>query len=178
MAGQPITNARYAMLDANADYIMELLEEGQSLKTISVRLTDKLEEPISHAMVGKWCQQAENEQRVTRARAIAADSRAESVLDRSDTLVRDVALGIKGKEDIAAARLANDADQWIAGVWNRQRYGQQNAASVTVNIGQLHMEALRQAPAIAAVRPPELEAFDVEDVEYVETPARTLSDLL
>lgn len=177
MAGRPVTAMRFDLLDANADYICELLEMGDSLKTISVRLTDKLEEPISHAMVGRWCQRAENEQRVIQARARAADNRAESVIDRSTELVRDVALGLKGRDDIAAARLANDADQWIAGVWNRARYGQQQA-SVTVNVGSLLLEAMR--PAVEAPKPSELEQFDVSDVDFTEvstTPTK-LEDLL
>lgn len=177
MAGSPVKAMRLEMLDSNADFIIELLEQGVSLKTISVRLTDKLEEPISHAMVGRWCQQAGNEDRVSRARAFAADNRAESVLDRSETLVRDVALGLKGRDDIAAARLANDADQWIAGVWNRARYGQQQA-SVTVNVGSLLLEAMR--PAVEAPKPLELQAFDAEDVDFTEQPAAPtkLEDLL
>lgn len=175
MAGQPVTTERMAMLDANADFIFELMEQGESLRTISVRIADKLQEPIGYAMLGKWVQRAENEQRADRARAVAADHRAESVLDRSETLVRDVALGLKGRDDIAAARIANDADQWIAGVWNRSRYGQQQA-SVTVNVGSLLLEAMR--PAVESPKPLELARFDAEDVEFAEAAPTKLEDLL
>lgn len=177
MAGSPVKAMRLNLLDENADYIIELLEEGQSLKTISVRLTDKLEEPISHAMVGRWCQQAGNEQRVSRARALAADHRAEGVVDRAQDLVRDVALGTKGRDDIAAVRLANDADQWIAGVWNK-RYAPQTGASVTVNVGAIHLDALRAAPAVVAERPAHLALFDTDQAEDVEfTEAVSKADL-
>lgn len=166
MAGTPIQAERMAMLNANADYIFELLEQGDSLKTISVRLSDKLMEPISHALVGKWAQRAENEQRVSRARAVAADHRAESVVDRSHELVRDVALGLKGRDDIAAVRIANDADQWIAGVWNK-RYAPQTGAQVQVNIGAVHLDSLRAA-SVEPPRPAELDAFDATDVDFKE----------
>jgi hypothetical protein len=141
----------------------------------------KLQEPISYAMLGRWCQQPANEQIVARARTRAADAKAESVMDRSTDLVRNVALGLMGRDDIAAARVANEADQWIAGVWNRPKYAQQNAAQVTVNVGAIHLDSLRQQADTLPPRPRELQAFDVTDVEPVmlgTTGHLTLDDLL
>jgi hypothetical protein len=180
MAGKPLQTERLAMLDANADYILELFEAGESMKRIAMRVSDKLEEPISESLIGRWSQKAENAQRVTDARVRAADAKAEHVVESAETLVRNVRLGLADRDDIAATRHEAETQRWIAGVWNRDKYGQQTAAQVTVNVGAIHLDSLRQAPAVAAARPPELAAFDVVDVEAreVEPAPRTLADLL
>lgn len=179
MAGQPETQRRMKLLDDESAEILEQLEQGESMRRIAVRITDKLEEPISEALIGRWLQLPANEALAIRARERAANSRAERVLDRTDELVTHVALGIKGRDDIAAVREANAVDQWIAGIWNRNKYAQQNGVAVTVNVANVHLDSLRQAPAVAAHRPPELLAFDAEDVAYVDVaPVLRLEDLL
>ncbi len=185
MAGKPEQQRRLALLSEpdNAEFILELAEQGESLQRISMRLTDKLQEPISYAMLSRWAQQPGNAELVARARTRAADAKAETVVDRSSELVRNVALGLMGRDDIAAARVANDADQWIAGVWNRPKYAQQNGVSVAVNIGAVHLDSLRQGAVLLPSRPPELLAFDqgVTDVEPLmlgTTGHLTLDDLI
>ena len=176
MAGKPFTAERLEWLDANADAVMEMVANGDSMRRIALRLTDKAEMHFSERVLMLWADTDERRSAFAAARAQAADSKAEGAVDRSTDLVRDVALGLKGKEDIAAAKLANDTDRWIAGVWNRERYGEQSAAAVTINVTSLHLDSLRtiQAPE----RPAELghgraKLVDVQDVEAI-----TLSDLL
>lgn len=172
MAGKPDTARRMALLrECDAD-ILELMEQGESMRRIAVRITDKLEEPISEAMIGRWCQEAGNEERCARARERAANHKAESVVDRAEDLARDVKLGVAGKEDIAAERHLAEQQRWIAGVWNK-RYAAQTGAQVQINVGAIHLNALRAAPAVVAERPAHLALFDkdqADDVEYVEQP--------
>lgn len=177
MAGQPFTQDRKAMLDIDEDAVIDLIASGQSLERIALRLTDKYETHIPRPLLAQWADSDENRRRrIADARARAADAKAEGAVDRATDLVRDVALGLKGKDDIAAAKLANDTDKWIAGVWNRERYGEQNAAAVTINVTSLHLDSLRMLEA--PTRPAELghgraKLMDVTDVEPL-----TLSDLL
>lgn len=171
MAGQPWTLERLAMLDANADIILEWLSEGASMQTISVRISDKLQVTIPHTLVGRWTQSEKWAPEVARSRARAADSFAENVVDRADMLARDVAIGAKGRDDIAAERHLADSKKWIAGIWN-QKYAPQTAASVTVNVGAVHLDSLR---TMALPAKP-----DALDVEFRELPAKPLAldDLL
>ncbi|HJQ13064.1 MAG TPA: hypothetical protein VJ840_18675 [Gemmatimonadaceae bacterium] len=169
-----------AMLDMIADDIEQWLTEGQSIRSISVRCSDKCETLIPEPVLTRWLDTDERRAMLTRARTRAADRKAEGAVDRSTDLVRDVALGLRGKEDIAAAKLANDTDRWIAGVWNRERYGEQTAAGVTINVTTLHLDSLRVAAA--PERPGELghgRAKLMGDVVDVEAkPVISLSDLL
>lgn len=183
MAGQPERKAWHQRISAEyGAFILECLERGDSFRAVNVRIKDKYEENIGEATLRRWADQDENRQAVAQARTRAADAKAEGAVDRATDLVRDVALGLKGKEDIAATKLASEMDKWIAGVWNRERYGEQSAASVTVNVTSLHLDSLRvlQAPE----RPAELGhgraklmgAADVVDV--VDVVPTQLSDLI
>lgn len=181
MAGQPERRAWHERITAEyGAFILECLERGDSFRAVNVRIKDKYEEQIGEATLRRWADQDENRQAVAQARARAADAKAEGAVDRATDLVRDVALGLRDKNDIAAAKLANDTDKWIAGVWNREKYGEQTAASVTVNVTSLHLDSLRMLEAPA--RPAELahgrarlvdQAADVVDVVPTQ-----LSDLI
>ena len=176
MAGKPFTTERLEAMDAIADDIIEMVAKGESMRRIALRLTDKLEMHVSERVLMLWADTDERRGAFAQARARAADSKAEGAVDRATDLVRDVALGLRGKEDIAAAKLANETDRWIAGVWNRERYGEQTAAGVTINVTTLHLDSLRVAAA--PERPAELghgraKLMDVTDV----TPTQ-LSDLI
>ena len=177
MAGKPFTQERLEAMDTIADDILEMVSKGESMRRIALRLTDKLEMHISERVLMLWADTDERRGAFAQARARAADSKAEGAVDRATDLVRDVALGLKGKEDIAAAKLANDTDKWIAGVWNREKYGEQNAAAVTINVTSLHLDSLRMLEAPA--RPAELahgRARLVGDV--VDVVPTQLSDLI
>lgn len=176
MAGKPFTAERLEALDGIADDVLELVEKGDSLRRIALRLTDKLEMHISERVLMLWADTDERRNAFAAARARGADARAEGAVDRAQDLVRDVALGLRGKEDIQAAKLASDMDRWIAGVWNREKYGEQTQAGVTINVTTLHLDSLRVAAA--PERPAELghgraKLVDVTDVECTQ-----LSDLI
>ena len=176
MAGKPFTVERLEALDTIADDVFEMVEKGDSMRRIALRLTDKLEMHISERVLMLWADTDERRTAFAQARARAADAKAEGTVDRATDLVRDVALGLKGKEDIAATKLASEMDKWIAGVWNRERYGEQSAASVTVNVTSLHLDSLRVAAA--PERPAELGHGRAKLVDVTDVEAITLSDLL
>lgn len=174
MAGKPVQTTWEHRIDAIADDIVGWLEGGMSWKTINVRIIDKHEMHIGEASLRRWANSSDNRiALVARARAIGADTVAERTVDNAHDLVRDVALGLKGKEDIAAERVAQDSDRWIAGIWNKERYGQQTQAAVTVNIGTLHLDSLRSV----AVPDRPMVASDVVDVEATLVPT-SIADLL
>ena len=177
MPGQPFTQDRLAMLDIDEDAVIEMIASGQSLERIALRLTDKYETHIPRPLLAQWADRDDNRRRrIADARARAADCKAEGAVDRATDLVRDVALGLRGKEDIAAAKLANETDRWIAGVWNREKYGEQTQAGVTINVTTLHLDSLRVAAA--PERPAELGHGRAKLVDVTDVEAITLSDLL
>lgn len=72
------------------------------------------------------------------AKRQAADGYADEVKDIADNLLAERDHIAKGRERIAARR-------WLAGVHNREKYGEPSAVSVgiSVNVASLHVDALR-----------------------------------
>lgn len=50
------------------------------------------------------------------------------------------------REGVARAKNRSDMRLRIAGYWNRAEYGEQRQAGVTINVGNLHIDALRARP--------------------------------
>lgn len=95
--------------------------------------------------VTRWLNASqERKQTLADSRAHAADGMAEDALEIADSS-EDMT-----KEGIASAKLRIETRQWLAAVWNRDKYGK-DRETVTINIGTLHLDALRQAQATPAV---------------------------
>lgn len=160
MAGTPIKNERDAALNAREDEIFDWIENGDTLYDIARRAG------VHRGALTRWLNRTEaRTERFARARARAADNIADDARRDTDELVKRAACGQADKVEVAAAKLATDVKRWTAGIWNRDRYGEQRGA-VTVNLAVLHLDALRQPTA--ALRPAEraVEALpDVTDVE-------------
>ena len=82
---------------------------------------------------------------IEQARREQADTLAEEALGIADGLSEDV----RTKEEIAIAKERIDVRKWLATVNNPDRYQTNKPqASVTININQLHLEALKKRNAL------------------------------
>lgn len=78
---------------------------------------------------------------IAEARQEHADALAEEALQIADGLADDV----RTKEQIAIAKERIDVRKWLATVNNPDRYQQnKNGPTVTININQLHLDALKK----------------------------------
>lgn len=78
---------------------------------------------------------------IDEARREQADALAEEALQIADNL----ADGTVTREDIAVAKERIDVRKWLATVNNPDRYQQnKNGPTVTININQLHLDALKK----------------------------------
>lgn len=78
---------------------------------------------------------------IAEARAEQADALAEEALQIADQL----ADGTVTREDIAVAKERIDVRKWLATVNNPERYQQNKSGpTVTININQLHLDALKK----------------------------------
>lgn len=77
--------------------------------------------------------------RLTHARTRGADALAEQSVEISDEHASE-------SVDVSRNRQRASARQWLAGAWDRGKYGQNGAGgAVTISIGALHLGALRAA---------------------------------
>lgn len=86
---------------------------------------------------------------IAEARREQADALAEEALQIADGLADD----IRTKEQIAIAKERIDVRKWLASVNHPDRYQQNKAGpTVTININQLHLDALKKRNAGDAAR--------------------------
>ena len=146
MAGAPIKRQGVAILQERAEEVEALLEAGVNAYEIREALG------VTQRAWRTWMKGEDAAALVARARAARADLLAQESLTIADSAE-------ERNEAIAKARLRIDTRKWISGAWDRETYGTQApSTNVQVNLGQLHLDALRQqdpAPIEGEARPAE-----------------------
>ena len=99
---------------------------------------------------------------LTKARGEAADALVEQGLEMVDGLS-----GASSPTEIAATREKVQWRKFMAGSMNQERYGTRPQSSVTLSIGDLHLDALRKFSADMKRVNSDAEAATI-DAEYVE----------
>ena len=143
MAGTKKKRSDLELLDAiDPDLIVGMLEHGKSIADICLALG------ISKRALDIWIDQTGFSDDILRARVRAADLMACQTLAIADSIPDD-----NPSRPLHRIRTR----QWLAERWDAKTYGAKQAA-VTVNIGNLRLDALRQLEV-------------VEDLSTGETPS-------
>lgn len=147
------------------EYIWERVADGDSMKTIAQSLG------FSRGLLYKWINRDKERRRakLKEARELSADAHAEDAGEVLDDLSEQP--GVTSAEVQLANARANYR-KWLAGVRNREEYGERQQAGITVNVGSLHLDALRAAGSMELSPPsadgdgePELLEAEVVDAE-------------
>lgn len=134
------------------DYVCAWQAGGNTLKRLAVEISEdtKLDPPIDSGTIRRWLNRTydrdELDERLAEARELGAHALVDAALDDAEEI-----------DDTAAAkivRVRNDARHWTAERWNRRELGQSKpGVNVTLNVGTLHLDAMRQRNAEAARTP-------------------------
>ncbi len=135
---------------ALGEKVISMLGEGKQMARICY------ETKLSKAAILDWLESdPARAEAASRARARAAHALVDEALEIADDVDSD------HQGELQKAKLRIQARHWAAERWNRPLYGAQNAsANVTINLGDLHLQALRKAPTVR----------DVEDIEPNDAP--------
>lgn len=134
MAGQKKKREDLALLDSiPAEQIVTMFEVGKSATRICKDLG------IGRRALEIWCDMPENEHKITRARARAADQLACETLEIADSAA---------PEESNLARVRIQTRQWLAERWKPSVYAQQRAPAVNISIGGLRLDALRHVEVV------------------------------
>ena len=133
MAAKPITRAAHATIRkaGGEAFVFAQVAEGKTLKSIAEELG------ITRPILSAWCNAAPRKDAYIHARRAAADTLVEQGLEIADS-ARD-------PTEVPAAKLQADYRRWMAGKIDRESWGDQHGALVNIDLGQLHLEALRAA---------------------------------
>lgn len=169
MAGRPKTRnmkseiARLAKEAGQADpleYILGRLEGGEMVYQVAADVGG------SETMLRRWCYSQPEGRRKWQE---AMTERSHSLVEQSVQIVRELKGTEVTKEEIALAKLETDQLNLIAKAHNRPVYGNDAPqVNVQVNMGQLHLDALRQVRVVPEIRStPLLPAGEEVDAEIV-----------
>jgi len=133
------------------DYVCSWLADGKTVQQLADHLTTLAGEPVHRGWLSPILQRlAPNAvQRMNDARRLSAHALVEDAQAIVDTAAVD-----PSREGIAAAKVQADLRTWRAARYDRETFGEKSAHSVTLDLGQLHLDALRQRAAAAAALPP------------------------
>ena len=136
MAGKPKYHRDLVVLDQTGiDAVTELLEQGKTLASVCYKLG------VGKRALSAWLDAPDRAALVSRARAKAADHLVAQVLEIADEVPED-------NNAINKARLRVDTRKWVAAKWNPQAYADNKNAQVVVNIGDLHLKAVKHLATI------------------------------
>ena len=134
MASRPLTRQAYAKIKAagGETFVFAQVSEGKTLKALAAELG------ISRQVLSTWANQGPRRDMLSRARREAATALVDEALHITDSVEPETAA-------IQKAKLQSDLRRWMAGRLSREDWGDQQGALVSIDLGQLHLDALRQA---------------------------------
>ena len=134
MASRPLTRAAHAKIKAAGGeaWVFAQVAEGKSLKALAAELG------ISRQILSTWANKGPRRDMLSHARREAATALVDEALALTDAVEPETAA-------IQKAKLQSDLRRWIAGRLSREDWGDQQGALVNIDLGKLHIEALRAA---------------------------------
>ncbi len=119
------------------DWVLERISDGDTMIEVSETLTRHAMTPITRSMVDRWVNaQPEGATRIAGAR----EASALALVERASVMVHRE---LGDKDDVPVARLRMEEMHKRAGWFDRQFSQHRGGAEVTINIGTVHLDALR-----------------------------------
>lgn len=130
--------AKHIEANGGEEWVFNFVAEGLSMKKVAERIGAS-----SRGMLYLWIDMDRDRRRrlLQEARERSADAHAEDGLEILDGLEAEMAVT---SAEVQRANSRANYRKWLAGVRNREAYGEPKAGvDVNVNIGSLHLDALR-----------------------------------
>lgn len=141
MASQPVKRRLLAEIEKSGgwDHVLERMESGETVASIARTFG------VSRGFFSRILHRdAERSALATAARLKATEAWGDEVKDIADNVA-------ESRDAIAKAKLQIDSRLSLAAVFNPDRFGKRADTSIQVNIGQLHLDALRQRAVTEAL---------------------------
>jgi hypothetical protein len=118
--------------------------DGHTIAKLAAELSDaaKLEPPLSPDHISRWLRNQYGGEAVKARLTLARRHFGSHALVEQALATADA---VTNKDAAVLAKLQNDLRLWIAERWNRDDYGTaRGGVNLQLNIGQLHLDAMRQ----------------------------------
>jgi hypothetical protein len=120
------------------DWVVQQVADGVTIGKIAEHLAQEMKESVSRSFFSWYINHAtpEAKERIKAARKEATHVWAEQALDIAARPATTTA-------DVQQSRLQIDTRRWLAAVFNREEFSEKQQHEVTLDIGALHLAALR-----------------------------------
>jgi len=112
------------------EWLLEQVEAGRTLASIAEEIG------ITRPKLNGYLREPARRDRYARAQEAAASALVDQSLEIVD--------GAE-PQTVQVAKLRADTRRWIAGKLHREQWGEQQGPSINIDLGGLHIDALRQA---------------------------------
>lgn len=136
-AGRPKLRAFRTKMDkfdesGGMEWFLERIADGETMQAIAKEIG------CSRGLLYMWLKtDPEKQEQFRQAREMSAHAHAEDALQMADEAMNPVMAPLV-RERVQHRR-------WMAEKFNKQEYGKQNDPAIQINIGELHLEALKAA---------------------------------
>lgn len=181
MAGQPRKRAVATELEIRArnvaedesytvlDYVVDWTESGKTLTKLATEISKATGHDISIAILNSVLRNAYGDaaiERVQAARKVGAHTMVDDAIDLVDNA------STSSSEDLRKADMQAKVRQWTAERFNPDAFGSQKGVKVQINVGVLHLDAMRQR-AIQLSEQAECTRAFTSDADLSALPATT-----
>lgn len=143
------------------DYVVAWIETGRTISELAASVAAEMGESCSRSWLsGVLNRRAEDKARIATARVEAAHALVEDAIKIADEPAESTV-------DVQRNRLRAETRTKIASWWNREAYGDRATHQVSVDWGQLHLDALRRRYIAPRIEP-------MADVEIIPAAASLL----
>jgi len=131
MAGRPKKREHLKTIAAagGEDAVFARVAEGATIKALAGELG------VPRSFLSTWCNADRRVDRYARARREAAQSHAEEGMEIADAAE---------PENAQVAKLRSDYRRWMAARMDPRSWGEAKAAQVNIDMGQMHLEAVKE----------------------------------
>ena len=179
MTGRPLLDKLCRLIETEwggDDFIFDQVKNGVSIAKIAAGIELPGHGVISRGMIYDWKKRGGEDRAAAwrEAMQVSGHSHAEDAGDVLEELVGTM----PSAPEVNLARSRSSYKTWLAGRRNDEYAEKQAHLQVNLNVGELHLDALRKRGHMDAVRPvdppPEIEAADYELLEKGEDDAEDL----
>lgn len=150
MPGRPIIAAGIRRLEEfGLEPILDMIVDGQTLNTITAAVGVISRPTLSQWLLGKYKGAGETDEQAAARAALYKEARALSAYALGD----DALDAVDAEKEPRAAQLARNRAELrlkVAGLRNRDEFGDKPQVAIQLNFGSLHLDALRRRQVTSA----------------------------
>jgi len=136
----------------SVDWVAQKVADGVTIGKLAEYLADGMKEPVSRSFLSWHINNAtpDAKERIRTARKEATHVWAEQALDIAERPATTTA-------EVQQARLQVDTRRWLAAIFNREEFSDKQQHEVALDLGALHIAAMRERTMRAQMPPAQVE---------------------